>query len=310
MITTDQAHELLNGKGNVTSKDGSKIGSIGQIFLDDESGRPEWVTVKTGLFGTGESFVPLSGADVSGQDIVVPHTKDKIKDAPRVDDENGHLDPSQEQELFRYYGVSSTGDATGRNEYATGRGENGTGTGTRADTHTSAGVAGGVAGPDHDHDHDHDRDREGDRPGDHQRGAGHDTSGPNTDDAMTRSEERVDIGTKTESAGRARLRKYIVTENVTKTVPVSREEVRVEREPITDANRGDAVSGGDLTEEEHEVELKQERVVVDKETVPVERVRLDKDTVTEDQQVDEEVRKERIETDTDGVQGDRPGDGR
>lgn len=302
MITTDQAHELLNGKGNVTSQDGSKIGSIGQIFLDDESGRPEWVTVKTGLFGNGESFVPLSGAEVRGQDVVVPHDKAKVKDAPRVDDEDGHLDPAQEQELFRYYGVSSTGDSTGRNEYGTGRDESGDRSGT--------GVTGGVAGAGHD------RDREGDRPGDHghDQGVGHDTSGPNTDDAMTRSEERVDVGTQTESAGKARLRKYVVTENVTKTVPVSREEVRVEREPITDANRGEALSGGDLTEEEHEVELKQERVVVDKETVPVERVRLDKDTVTEEQQVDEEVRKERIEADTDGVSGtgtrDLPGDGR
>jgi uncharacterized protein (TIGR02271 family) len=88
-----------------------------------------------------------------------------------------------------------------------------------------------------------------------------------------------------------------VTENVTQTVPVQREEVRVEREPITDANRGDALDGPAISEEEHEVTLNEERVVVQKEAVPVERVRLEKDTVTEQQQVDEEVRKEQIEVD-------------
>jgi len=112
---------------------------------------------------------------------------------------------------------------------------------------------------------------------------------------MTRSEEQLHVGTETRETGRARLRKFIVTENVTKTVPVSREEVRLEREPITDANRGDALAGGDITEEEHELTLNEERVVVDKETVPVERVRVDKETVTDEQQVDETVRKEQVE---------------
>lgn len=114
---------------------------------------------------------------------------------------------------------------------------------------------------------------------------------------MTRSEEQVRVGTETRETGRVRLRKYVVTENVTQTVPVSREEVRLEREPITDENRGDALAGGDITEEEHEVVLTEERPVVQKEAVPVERVRLDKDTVTNQQQVDETVRKEEIELD-------------
>lgn len=119
---------------------------------------------------------------------------------------------------------------------------------------------------------------------------------------MTRSEEQVRVGTESVETGRARLRKYIVTENVTTTVPVSHEEVRVVREPITEENRGDAVRGNDLTEEEHEVTLHAEQPVVQKETVPVERVRLDTETVTGEQEVTEEVRKERI--DTDGAEGD------
>ena len=104
---------------------------------------------------------------------------------------------------------------------------------------------------------------------------GRDTSGPTTDDAMTRSEERMSVGTTSEEAGRARLRKYVVSENVTQTVPVAHEEVRVEREPITDANVGNAMDGPAISEEEHEVTLHAERAVVDKEAVPMERVRLD-----------------------------------
>jgi uncharacterized protein (TIGR02271 family) len=121
---------------------------------------------------------------------------------------------------------------------------------------------------------------------------GRDTSGPTTDDAMTRSEERMHVGTEQHESGRARLRKYIVSEDVSTTVPVSHEEVTLEREPITEANRGDAMSGGDLTEEEHEVTLTEQRAVASKETVPVERVRLGTETVTEDQQVQGTVRKE------------------
>jgi uncharacterized protein (TIGR02271 family) len=129
--------------------------------------------------------------------------------------------------------------------------------------------------------------------------AGQDTSGPNTDDAMTRSEEELRIGKAQQETGRVRLRKYVVTEQVQTTVPVQREEVRVEREPITDANRDQALDGPEISEEEHEVVLHEEVPVVDKQTVPKERVSLQKDTVTEDQEVSEEVRKERIETNSD-----------
>jgi uncharacterized protein (TIGR02271 family) len=124
---------------------------------------------------------------------------------------------------------------------------------------------------------------------------GFDTSGRTTDDAMTRSEERLSVGTQRVEAGRARLRKHVVTEQKTATVPVSHDEVRVEREPITDANRGDAYAGPELSEEEHEVVLHAERPVVQTETVPVERVRLGTETVTEQQNVSGPVRKEQIE---------------
>jgi uncharacterized protein (TIGR02271 family) len=129
----------------------------------------------------------------------------------------------------------------------------------------------------------------GDRP------VGHDVTGPTTDDAMTRSEEELRVAAAPRERGRARLRKHVVTEPVRKTVPVRREEVRVEREPITEDNVEQAVSGPEISEEQHEVVLHEEVPVVEKRVVPKERVRLSKETVTDEAQVSEEVRKERIE---------------
>jgi uncharacterized protein (TIGR02271 family) len=128
---------------------------------------------------------------------------------------------------------------------------------------------------------------------------GRDTSGPMTDDAMTRSEEEIDVEKRTQQAGKARLRKWIETEKVQMTVPVRRESARVVTEPITDANRDAAYSGGDLTTEEHEITLTEEVVDVDKTVVPKERVRLETDVETSEVVVDEDVRKERIEMDAD-----------
>jgi uncharacterized protein (TIGR02271 family) len=128
---------------------------------------------------------------------------------------------------------------------------------------------------------------------------GRDTSGPTTDDAMTRSEEELRVGTTERESGRARLQKYVVEEEVTKTVPVRREEVRVEREPITDATRGDALDGPAISEEEHEVVLHSEEAVVDKQTVPKERIRLEKDVTTEEETVSDTVRKEQVDLDGD-----------
>lgn len=117
------------------------------------------------------------------------------------------------------------------------------------------------------------------------------------DDAMTRSEEELRVGTARRERGRARLRKYVVTEQVQQTVPVSREEVRVEREPISEANRDQALAGPEISEGEHEVTLHEEVPVVEKRAVPKERVRLSKDAEQGEREVSEEVRKERIELD-------------
>jgi uncharacterized protein (TIGR02271 family) len=112
---------------------------------------------------------------------------------------------------------------------------------------------------------------------------------------LTRSEERLSIGTERDRIGVAHLRKYVVTEEQQMTVPISHEEVRIVREPITQENWAAAHAGPDLTESDLDVELFGERAVINKETIPVERIRLVKETVTEQQTVRGEVRKEHIE---------------
>ena len=250
--------------------DGGKVGKVGQIYLHDGTGEPEWVTVSTGMFGTRESFAPLYGARTGDGQLQLAVSKQLIKDAPNIDTD-GHLDGSEIDTLYQHYSgyLNRTGEA------GTSAVPEGTGT-----TQTSGGYA--DQGTEYA-----DRDVAGTE--------GRDTSGPTTDEAMTRSEERLHVGTESVQAGRARLRKYVVTENVTQTVPVSHEEVRVEREPITDANRDAALDGPAISEEEHEVTLNAERPVTEKEAVPVERVRLGTETVTEQAEVNDQVRKEQIE---------------
>lgn len=234
----------------VVDQDGEKVGKIEELYLDDASGQPEWLAIKTGMFGSKQSFAPIAGAKNSGDQLQLAFTKDQVKDAPKVDPD-GHLEPDEEAELYRHYGRQS--------DYEGGTGK-------------SQGAADG-------------------------RDTGSDTSGPNTDDAMTRSEEELAVGTRSHEAGKVRLRKYVVTEDVSTTVPVRKEKARLEREPITDANRDAATSGGDLTEEDHEMTLNEEEVVSDKKVTAKERVRLDKDVEVSDETVSDQVRKEQIEMD-------------
>lgn len=87
---------------NVIDVDGKRIGGVGQVYLDDQTGLPSWVTVKTGLFGTKENFVPLENATVLEGRITVAFTSDYVKDSPSVDPDR-HLDATEEAELYRYY---------------------------------------------------------------------------------------------------------------------------------------------------------------------------------------------------------------
>jgi uncharacterized protein (TIGR02271 family) len=261
--------EVLEWRGQtMVGAGGEKIGKIEEIYLDTETDRPEWALVHTGLFGSASSFVPIANASAQDGDVRVPFEKAQVKDAPKLEPD-GRLSQQDESALYSHYGM----------DYSEDRSDSGLPEGEAAAT-TS---------------------------GETNAAVGEDVSGPETDDAITRSEEELRVGTTQRETGRVRLRKHVVTENVTQTVPVRREELRLEREPITDANRDAAGSGADLSEEEHEVVLHADEVVVDKRTVAKERVRLGTDTITEEEQVSEGVRKEQVELiDADG----EPAEGR
>ncbi|MER7984637.1 PRC-barrel domain-containing protein [Streptomyces noursei] len=93
---------------HVVDVEGAKVGLVQQVYRDDATNEPEWITVRTGLFGIKETFVPLAGARRTGDELHVPHTKSTIKQAPRIDAE-GHLDPSEEERLYRHYGLIRPG---------------------------------------------------------------------------------------------------------------------------------------------------------------------------------------------------------
>jgi uncharacterized protein (TIGR02271 family) len=254
---------------------GEKIGSVKQVWLDGQTGDPVWASVHTGMFGMKESFVPLQRAELHDDQVQVPVAKEQVKEAPKIDAAGDRMSESDQAALYQHYGVAGPGgmQAGGRQaggNQAGGKQPGGNQTaGQQQDGRTGRTAGNGRTS--------------GDLGGER---------GRHRDGGMTRSEERLKVGTEQVETGRVRLVKHVVTENQQITVPVSHEEVRLEREPITDGRPGEK-----LGDAEQEVRLHAERPVVDKETVPVERVRLTKDTVTEQETVSGEVRKERIDVD-------------
>ena len=243
--------DLSGWRGHdVVDPSGDTIGEIADIYLDEQTDQPEWLAVRTGLFGRRLSFVPIAEAQASGDYVAVPYSKDQVKDAPNVDPDEGLLSEREEALLYEHYGLPYS------------------------DIKSDTGLpdAGGTSS------------------------AGYESGG---DDAMTRSEEELQVGTRQREAGRARLRKWVETEHVAATVPVEREQVRIEREPITDTNVDQALQGAEISEAEYEVTLREEEAVAGVQAVPKERVRLEKETVVEEQEVGADLRKERIEAEVD-----------
>lgn len=289
--------------------DGDKIGKVEQVFLDDNTEEVTFVTVNTGLFGTKESFVPVDGAQQDGDRIVLPYTKDVVKDAPNVDADQ-HLSPAEEEEIYRYYKMnySGTDRDSGRDAHDTDRnavpgGAAGSAGYPENDTDHPTGVAAGTRGY---AETDRDRTDRNSTAGiaDVDRGItdrdltdrDRDRDLTDGDNDVVRHEERLHVGKEREATGRARLRKYVVTETQSVDVPLQREEVRVERTPLD----GTEATSGTIDENDTaEVTLHEERPVVGKETVGVERVGLEKETVNETRSVDAEVRKEQVDVETD-----------
>ncbi|MGV0394131.1 PRC and DUF2382 domain-containing protein [Corynebacterium riegelii] len=309
---------------NATAYDvnGDKVGSVQDVYVNDTTGQPDFITVNHGLFGTGSSIVPLRGHSLRDGDLHLAFPKDRIEDAPDLDD-NGHLTTNDQDALYRHYALTEVQDVT---TYETGApadgavdagtaGAAGVGAAAAGLGAADAGYADGVAGT---------------------AGAGVPAAGvgaaaagvgagaaglgaadagyadgvagtadagvAGTDsDELIRSEEQLNVSKDRVESGEVHLRKYVVTETETVEVPVEREEVRIVREPITDADR--AAHTGAIGEAEASVTLHEDQVTVTKESVPVEKVSLETETVRDTETVSEEVRKERFETDgvvTDG----------
>jgi stress response protein YsnF len=268
-------------KATVMGGDGRKLGTVAAVYYDNETGRPAWVAVRTGLFGRDVSVVPLAAAQLRGEELHVPFDKQRLRTAPHHNPDR-ELTPQDEIDLFAHYGMPYGGRSTGA----------ATGTGTPAERVEPADEPGARTDPD--------------------------AARPTGDHAMTRSEEQLRVRTESQPVERVRLRKHVVTHYEQITVPVRREEIRVEQVPVDGSDTGAGVASGSAVRspdgagvsgdavsepvgagEEHEIVLYAERPVVRTERVPVERVRLGKRTVTEQQQVDGQVRREQIELDTD-----------
>src|SRR3954452_20584398 len=239
MPTLDDA-QSWRGR-TLVDRDGDKIGSIEDVYLDRRSGEPEWVAVKTGLFGSKLHFVPIRDASPAGEDVRVEHEKDLVKDAPNVE-ADGELSPEEERRLYQHYGRTDydewTDDTEDRTEATLGRDTSvGRGDHTVGDDDDVVGRGDRTVRDDDDVVGRGDVTvRNDDAVGRDDDTVGRDVSGPTTDDAMTRSEEELAVGTQRREAGRARLRKYVVTENQQEPVRVGREEARAGREPIGDDN--------------------------------------------------------------------------
>ena len=341
MTTRDEARRMIGY--HVLAADDEDIGTIDEVYLDDRTHDPEFVSVKGGLFGMRERLVPLQGSRVAEDRLRVPFDKQMVKDAPNTSS-GRNITPQESQDIYRHYGITR-GDLPQQN-----RGPSGQGQGTSGDQMAAGGqgqgapqgtagtapmaAAGGAAGgtaaagmgaaghtdtgqtgrmdTDRPGDMDADRagrmgaDRDMDRP-ERTDAAGTDTAGTDTagtrgdmpgargqdpdEVVVTRSEEQMHVGKERQESDRIHVQKRVESEQVERTVPVSHEEVHVEREPITDADR----ARGDISEDDQEMILHEERPVVSTESVPVERVRISKDEVQDEQTVRGEVRKEQVD---------------
>jgi len=238
--------------GTVVGANGTPLGEVVDIYVDDETSEAEWATVA--MSGGGDvRFVPLAGARADREHLVVAWDEHVVRNAPALP-YDGALTEEDEEQLYRHYDLSPAyrRAAGGAPEFAEG----------------SAAYASPAAAE-------------------------------TEEAAVVRAEEELRVGKVQREAGRVRLRKWVETEHVSEVVPVSREEVRVERQPINAANVDQALAEAEIGEAEHEFVLHEEQVAAAKVTVPKERVRVEKSVVTENQPIEEALRKERVTVERD-----------
>jgi uncharacterized protein (TIGR02271 family) len=256
---TTQAEDLLGAR--VTGADGKVVGTIEQVFRDDVDGTPAWARVRSGKIGR---FVPLGSCQVTAEGVSVPFESQKIMGGPNID-AGQHMSAAQAEELTRYYGLTIPTQQP--------RGESG---------------EMGQTAPD----------EMGQTAPDEIAQAQVAAQGPMAEgDWLVRQEERLQVGIEQLETGRVRLHKYVDVENIEQPVHLFHEEYDIERVPLSaeDQNR----ISSDLAEGELELVLHEERPVLRKERVAVERIRLRPRRVEEDTTVRDQVRRERIEIEPD-----------
>jgi stress response protein YsnF len=218
---------VLDWRGRmVVDESGRKIGKFDELYLDEETSRPEWAAVNTGLLGLRKSLVPLAEAELAGEDVKVPFDLEHVKAAPNVDADD-QLSQQEEARLYQHYGLDYS-----QSESETGLPEGDTGADPARRDVPSEPASGGAPGSG--------ATIEPDASG--SKAAGRQGKGDAEGHEVIRSEEELEVGTEVRPRERVRLKKYLVTEHVTKTVPVKREEVRLEREPVGQAESGEAES--------------------------------------------------------------------
>ncbi len=212
----------------VVDRDGEKIGTLGEILLDSRTDLPAWGGVRTGLFGRKESYLPLDELrEVEGEALQAPFEKQHVVDAPGMDPDVA-MEAEDEATLFRHYGRDDDPDAVREGEPdAVREGEpDAVRQGGAADEPASARE--GDAAPA----------REGDAA----------TEEPLREGEMIRSEEELKTGTTPmRPTERVRLKKVLVTDEVKRTVPVRREEIRLETDPPPE---GTVESADDVPQDE------------------------------------------------------------
>jgi stress response protein YsnF len=266
-MTSDSALPPVIG-ATAIDRDGNTLGTVTTVFLDDVTERPTWVGLSDGPQASPEVapvIAPIADARLTEGRLLLPVAADAVRSAPPVSRPD-RLSP-EEETLLRDHYAAPTAVA---------------GTGTAMDTG-----------------------RDGDTGRDMDRGTGADVrAGTSTDDAMTRSEEQLQVSTVVEPWTRAVLRIEEVTEEVMVPVTITRQQARIEYLPLAAADRagtaGDAApAGADRgTSTSGWVTLYTEQPAVTLQRVPAERVRLRTSWVSEETGVSEQLRKEQIELST------------
>lgn len=270
-ISTD---DILQMRGKAAyAADGQKIGGIETIYFGEDTNKPEWLGLHSGLFGSRRVAVPASGLAFARDGIRVPYPKSQVTHAPAVD--RDRISPTAEAALYQHYGLYPVAEPAAIQTEARGRPG-------RMGFAPSAERSVGPAAEDM-------------RPA---RGRADD---PRADDreALMLREERLRIG-KREVTTAVRMRKYVDVAPVSQEVELRKETISIERVPI---NR--PVAGSDFREQQVSVDVREEIPIVTKEVVATEEIRLHRETRIQRERVDDQVRKERIELEGPGEQQPR-----